>query len=281
MDDILGQTIGIYIIVIAGAESAIGLAILVAFYRLSLSISTCLSCDYQTYSQKGGETLARLGTPRFSPPTLFPFYPPFSPPSLSIFRGFATPKTNRVSYSTVANNNNTNPDTRRATLPGANEVRSYSINPWFITGLFDAECSFVVTILKNSRYKTGWNIQARVQIKMHEKDRALIQSIQEFFGGIGYVSKPNNSSTVEFRVSTLKDLVYVILHFDNYPLITKKSSDYQLFKQVVSLMLNKEHSTLEGIQKAVNIKASLNWGLSNDLKEAFPETIPTKLENST
>jgi len=34
MDDILGQTYAIYIIVVAGAESAIGLGILVAFYRL-------------------------------------------------------------------------------------------------------------------------------------------------------------------------------------------------------------------------------------------------------
>jgi NADH-ubiquinone oxidoreductase chain 4L len=32
-DDILGQTFAIYIITIAGAESAIGLGILVAFYR--------------------------------------------------------------------------------------------------------------------------------------------------------------------------------------------------------------------------------------------------------
>jgi hypothetical protein len=42
---------------------------------------------------------------------------------------------------------------------------------------------------------------------MHEKDRVLIQSIQEFFSGIGYLSKLNNTSTVEFRVSTLKDIV--------------------------------------------------------------------------
>ena len=105
---------------------------------------------------------------------------------------------------------------------------------------------------------------------MHEKDRVLIKSIQDFFGGIGYVSKPNKNSTVEFRVSTLKDLVDVILpHFNNYSLITKKH-DYLLFKQVVLLMLNKEHSYLEGIQKAVSIKYSLNLGLSKDLKEAFP-----------
>ena len=38
-DDIIGQVFAIYIIVIAGAESAIGLGILVAFYRLRGSIS--------------------------------------------------------------------------------------------------------------------------------------------------------------------------------------------------------------------------------------------------
>jgi NADH-ubiquinone oxidoreductase chain 4L len=38
-DDIQGQTYSIYIIAIAGAESAIGLAILVAYYRLRGNIS--------------------------------------------------------------------------------------------------------------------------------------------------------------------------------------------------------------------------------------------------
>lgn len=39
IDDILGQTFAIYIIAVAGAESAIGLGILVAFYRLRGSIT--------------------------------------------------------------------------------------------------------------------------------------------------------------------------------------------------------------------------------------------------
>ena len=38
-DDILGQVYAIYIISIAGAESAIGLGILVAFYRLRGSVA--------------------------------------------------------------------------------------------------------------------------------------------------------------------------------------------------------------------------------------------------
>ena len=38
-DDVLGQTYAIYIILLAAAESAIGLGILVAYYRLRGSIS--------------------------------------------------------------------------------------------------------------------------------------------------------------------------------------------------------------------------------------------------
>ena len=130
-------------------------------------------------------------------------------------------------------------------------------------------------MLKNSRYKTGWNVQARIQLKMHKKDRSLVLKIQEYFGGIGLVSKPNNNYTVEFRVHSSKDITNVIIpHFDNYPLLTKKYSDYMLFKNVINLMLEKQHTNLEGIQKIINKRASMNWGLSDQLKKAFPETIP-------
>src|ERR671927_1553776 len=46
-DDILGQTFAIYIITIAGAESAIGLGILVAFYRFVFFKSNHLSFNSQ------------------------------------------------------------------------------------------------------------------------------------------------------------------------------------------------------------------------------------------
>jgi hypothetical protein len=47
-------------------------------------------------------------------------------------------------------------------------------------------------------------------------------------------------------------------------------------------MLNKEHNTSKGSQKIINTRASLNTSLSNDLREAFPATVPSKLklENS-
>jgi NADH-ubiquinone oxidoreductase chain 4L len=50
-DDNVGQTFSIFIISIAGAESVIGLSILVAFYRFYSSlISFYQSCDQNSYS---------------------------------------------------------------------------------------------------------------------------------------------------------------------------------------------------------------------------------------
>jgi hypothetical protein len=41
-------------------------------------------------------------------------------------------------------------------------------------------------------------------------------------------------------------------------------------------MKGKEHLSKEGLQGIVNIRASLNFGLSEDLKEVFPETKPVQ-----
>jgi len=43
-----------------------------------------------------------------------------------------------------------------------------------------------------------------------------------------------------------------------------------LFKKIVDLINKKEHLTIEGLQKIITIKYSLNKGLSHELKEAFP-----------
>ena len=57
-------------------------------------------------------------------------------------------------------------------------------------------------------------------------------------------------------------------------MITQKLADYLLFKQAYELIKNKEHLTHEGLSKIVGIKASINKGLPDQLKEAFPDVEP-------
>jgi hypothetical protein len=60
----------------------------------------------------------------------------------------------------------------------------------------------------------------------------------------------------------------------DFPLITKKKADFLLFKQVIEIIGRNEHITLEGLQQILNIKASINLGLSDTLKTAFSNTKP-------
>lgn len=53
-------------------------------------------------------------------------------------------------------------------------VSESNFNPWFITGLVDAEGSFMVRIRKNSKYRTGWNVVAIFSIAFDKKDLLLL-----------------------------------------------------------------------------------------------------------
>jgi hypothetical protein len=96
--------------------------------------------------------------------------------------------------------------------------------------------------------------------------------IKAFFKGVGKINR-NGKDAYQYRVYSMKDLAVIIAHFDKYPLISQKQIDYILFKQILELISRKEHLTTEGLQKIVSIRASLNLGLSDSLKVAFPNII--------
>ena len=49
---------------------------------------------------------------------------------------------------------------------------------------------------------------------------------------------------------------------EKYPLLTQKAADFILFKQVLDLIKEKDNLSIEGISKIINIKASMNLGIS-------------------
>lgn len=63
---------------------------------------------------------------------------------------------------------------------------------------------------------------------------------------------------------------------NNYPLITKKKADFILFSSIVELILKNKHSDIKGLNQIINIKSSMNKGLSDDLKSAFPNFKPVQ-----
>jgi hypothetical protein len=147
-----------------------------------------------------------------------------------------------------------------------------TLDPWFVTGFVDAEGCFTLGIIKNDNYITGYQIQAIFKISLHGKDYDLLCQIRDYFG-VGKITK-HGDTTMQYLVRSLKDLDIIISHFDTYPLISQKWADYKLFKQAITLIKNKEHLTKEGFKKVLSLKASINLGLSDELKLVFPYIIP-------
>jgi hypothetical protein len=150
----------------------------------------------------------------------------------------------------------------------------YGLDPNYVSGFSDGEATFSVRLVKNNKLKTSWSVQPSFSIGLHAKDLALLNRIQSFFG-VGKISIRKSDGSVHYNVASLKDLINVIIpHFNKYPLITQKQADFLLFKSIIDLINNKEHLTPEGIQKIVTILASMNKGLTKELKTAFPEARP-------
>jgi intein-encoded DNA endonuclease-like protein len=139
----------------------------------------------------------------------------------------------------------------------SNQIQE-KLHPYFITGFSDAEGCFHISIYNNSRSTIGVTCQAIFTIRLSLVDLPLLESIQCFFGvGNIFINKKDNYAT--YSVKSLKDIINVIIpHFDKYPLLTQKHSDFLLFKSIIQLMEKKEHTTMEGLRKIVSIKASMN-----------------------
>lgn len=159
-----------------------------------------------------------------------------------------------------------------------------SIHPRVLSGLIDGEGSFSVIVDKKKTRKLGWRAKLKFQLGLHIKDLNLLYSLQEGLGGIGVIYLNKKKDMANFSIFSKGDLNKLILFLEKYPLITQKAADFMLFKQALELVNNKAHLTVDpeggrlrsGLNQIINIKASMNLGLSDTLKSEFAGYIPVK-----
>ncbi len=76
-------------------------------------------------------------------------------------------------------------------------------------------------------------------------------------------------------VINIQDLLNTIIpHFMNYPLLSQKLADFELFVKIVKLLNEGAQFNSLGLQKIINIKASLNKGSSDFIKSHFSSINP-------
>ena len=144
----------------------------------------------------------------------------------------------------------------------------------FWSGLIDAEGSFSIIIDKKINSKVGWRVQSKFQIVLHIRDLNLLLKLQQYLEGIGTIHEYSKQDKVYYSIDSNKDLNKLLIHLSKYPLLTQKAADLYLFKKAVELISKKAHLTEEGLKEIINIKASMNLGLSDFLKSEFIDFCP-------
>jgi len=70
--------------------------------------------------------------------------------------------------------------------------------------------------------------------------------------------RTNGINSVQYVVESIQELQVIVNHFNNYPLVTAKASDYLIFRQCFEIIKQREHLTEKGLLKLIGLKRSLN-----------------------
>ena len=157
-------------------------------------------------------------------------------------------------------------------LDAGNQQERSKIKGW-ITGFVDGKGAFIVSILRNSTSRTGWQAFPEFIVTQGAKSKEVLYTIQKFFNcGNVYVNRRfdnHNEDIYRYCVRSLSDLkVSIIPFFKENNLLTNKQKDFEFFCLIMDLINDREHLTLEGLSKIAEIAMKMNRKVPSQFLES-------------
>ena len=132
----------------------------------------------------------------------------------------------------------------------------------WVVGFVDGEGCFFVGINRQPTMRLGWQVLPEFRVVQHERDVAVLERLQEFFG-CGQITT-NHGDRKELRIRGLRELTErVVMFFGQHPLRTVKRSSFESFAQVIDMMNHGDHLTEEGLTKIRQLASRMNRGAQN------------------
>ena len=93
---------------------------------------------------------------------------------------------------------------KKLNLAQISENPNIVLNPWWVAGFVDGEGCFTVSITKDNKRNTGWDVKPLFNISLHVKDLYLLEIIKKHFG-VGKIYKQGLKSA-QIRVESIKEI---------------------------------------------------------------------------
>nr|AYE93235.1 LAGLIDADG homing endonuclease [Termitomyces sp.]AYE93257.1 LAGLIDADG homing endonuclease [Termitomyces sp.] len=138
------------------------------------------------------------------------------------------------------------------------KMNKFNLSPGYISGLTQTDGSFFCSMILSSKHRFGIQFRPKYTITADLDSKYVLDSINSFFN-CGKVTINNRNHTAEFEVVKLDELNQIIIpHFNNYPVFCAKLHAFNLFKEIVNALVNKEKRTIEGRRELLKLALSMN-----------------------
>src|SRR6266540_3214331 len=128
----------------------------------------------------------------------------------------------------------------------------------YISGYVDGEGCFTVSISPRAKLAAGWEVRPSLSVSQNGDRAEVLQLIHDYFG-CGSIRPDRSDKTVKWETRRLEDILGVVIpHFERYPLLSGKRSDFEHFAKVCRSMAAGEHRSSAGLMRIVELVAGMN-----------------------
>lgn len=126
----------------------------------------------------------------------------------------------------------------------------------WLSGFTDAEGCFNITITKNQRYSLGHVIKLRYLLD--QNDEIVLNKVKSLFNKGKVILRNNSINHYRYTLTGYSSLLLIYNYLNNYPLKTNKLNSFNKWSNVLNIILNKEHLTLDGFNLIKELKTKIN-----------------------
>lgn len=108
------------------------------------------------------------------------------------------------------------------------------IEPQWITGLVDGEGYFLAAYHKHPTCVHGEQLHISFGLSLRWDDIEPIKMLTEYFGvGSVAIDRGGKNPVLRYKVYAFQELLKIVEHFEKFPLQSKKSKDFDIWKEIV------------------------------------------------
>ena len=130
--------------------------------------------------------------------------------------------------------------------------------PSYLSGFFDGEGCFSISLSPRSKLRVGWEVRPSISASQNEERSEVIRLTQAYFD-CGTIRRDSGDRTVKWEVRSLTVLRdRVNPHFHAWPMLSAKQHDFELFDDVCDRMEAGDHLNAKGLSEIVRIVSDMN-----------------------